>query len=53
MKKCEIVFNTRWGYVMKPIACKSIAKSLELAKEYGMAYRIFIDGKLYKRGWFA
>ena len=53
MKNCTIVFNTRAGYVMQPIQCRSISAALRLARESGLAYRIFIDGKLYKRGWIA
>lgn len=50
-KECEIIFNTKYGYVMKPIMCKSISKEICLAKEYKMAYRIFIDNKCVKSGW--
>lgn len=32
-KPCEIIFNTRWGYCMTPIKCKSIAEAIRLAKE--------------------
>lgn len=52
LKECTIVFNTRWGYCMKPIKCKSIAEALRLAHEMQMAYRIFVNGKSYKSGWY-
>ena len=50
-KECEIVFNTKYGYIFQPIKCKSIAEALRLAEERGEAYRIFCDGKLIRRGW--
>jgi len=50
-KKCEIVFNTRWGYTMQPIACKSISEAIRLAKQTEMAYRIKVKGKTIKSGW--
>ena len=48
---CKLVMNTRWGYVMHPVECKSIREALRIAKEDGMAYRIFVGGKLVKSGW--
>lgn len=51
-KLCEIIFNTRWGYCMQPIKCKSIAAAIQLAKEEKMAFRIFINGKCVKSGWY-
>ena len=51
-KECTIVFNTRWGYCMQPTKCKSIAEALRLAHETQMAFRIFVDGKFYKSGWY-
>ena len=50
-KECTIILNTRWGYCMQPVKCKSIAEAIRYAKEMEMAYRIFIDGKLVKKGW--
>ena len=50
-KECEIVFNTKYGYIFQPIKCKSITEALRLAEERGEAYRIFCDGKLIRRGW--
>lgn len=51
-KECTITFNTRWGYCMQPIKCKSIAEALRLAHEIQMAFRIFVNGKFYKSGWY-
>lgn len=49
---CTIVFNTKWGYVMQPRQCKSIREALRLAKEEGMAYRIFdMQGNQIRQGW--
>ena len=35
-KPCEIIFNTKWGYCMQPIKCKSISAAIRLAKENEM-----------------
>lgn len=51
-KPCEIVFNTKWGHCMTPIECKSIAEAISLAKEKEMAFRIIINGKRVKSGWY-
>lgn len=51
-KPCKIVFNTKWGYCMTPIECKSIAEAIRLAKEEEMAFRIFVNGKCVKSGWY-
>ena len=51
-KPCKIIFNTKWGYCMTPVKCKSIAEAIRLAKETQMAYRIFCGGKCIKRGWY-
>ena len=50
--KCKLVLNTRWGYCMPPIECKSINEAIRIAREEEMAYRIFVDGKCIKNGWF-
>lgn len=50
--KCKLVFNTRNGYCMQPIECKSIAEAIRIARDEEMAYRIFVDGKCIKQGWF-
>lgn len=50
---CTIVFNTRNGHIMQPIKCKSMSKALKLAREYGLAYRIFVGKKCVKSGWIA
>ena len=50
-KKCTLILNTRWGYCLSPMQCGSISEALREARESGMAYRIFINGKLYKSGW--
>lgn len=49
---CEIIFNTKWGYCMTPIKCKSIAEALRLAHEREMAFRIFVNNECVKRGWY-
>lgn len=51
-KPCEIVFNTKWGYCMTPIECKSITEAIRIAKEEGMAFRLFVGGKCVKSGWY-
>ena len=51
-KKCVLLLNTKWGYVMKPIECESIKEAVEIARQSEMAYRIFVDGELKKSGWF-
>ena len=51
-KPCEIVFNTKWGYTMQPIKCKSIAEAIRLAKSEEMAFRIFVENKCVKTGWY-
>ena len=38
---------------MTPIECKSIAEAIRRAKEEEMAFRIFVDGKCVKSGWYA
>lgn len=51
-KPCTLVLNTRWGYILSPIDCDSIKQALGLAKDFGMAYRIFDhSGKLLRSGW--
>ncbi len=52
-KECTIIFNTAWGSCVSPIKCKSIAEALRLAHEMQMAFRIFVDEKFYKSGWYA
>lgn len=53
MNECTIIFNTTYGYCMKPQKCRSISEALRLAKNNGMAYRIFgKDGKFIKSGWY-
>lgn len=51
-KECTIIFNTMSGYCMQPIKCESIAEALRLAHKMQMAFRVFIDGKLHKSGWY-
>lgn len=51
-KKCKIIFNTKWGYCMQPVECESIAEAIRLAKEREMAFRIFVDSKCVKAGWY-
>lgn len=49
-KECVVVCNTKNGYCMQPRQCRSIAEGIRYAKSMGMAYRIFIDGKLFRMG---
>ena len=49
--ECTVICNTRWGYCMQPVKCKSIADAIRYAKEMEMAYRIFVNGKLVRKGW--
>lgn len=51
MKKCTLICNTKIGYCISPVECKSIAAAVRYAKELGLAYRIFINGKCVKSGW--
>lgn len=51
-KKCTLIENTPWGYVCQPLEFPSIRQALNYAKNSNMAYRIFVDGKLVKSGWF-
>ena len=50
-KECTVICNTKCGYCMQPYKCKSISEAIRYAKEMGMAYRIFVDGKCIKSGW--
>lgn len=52
MKECTIIFNTKNGYCLTPCKCKSISDALRKARETKLAYRIFVNGILYKHGWF-
>ena len=49
---CTIIFNTKWGYIMQPIKCESIRAALRLAEDCGMIFRIFVNGKCIRRGWY-
>lgn len=49
-KKCKLILNTASGYCLTQ-HFESIASALRFAKESGFfAYRIFVDGKLVRRG---
>lgn len=50
---CTIICNTRNGYCLTPEECKSIREAIRYAKEMKLAYRIFVDNKVIKRGWYA
>lgn len=50
-KKCTVICNTKNGYCMSPKECSSIRQGIAYAKDMGMAYRIFAEGKLVKSGW--
>lgn len=51
-KECTIIFNTRWGYCMQPIRCKSIAEAIRRARVEKMAFRIFVGKECVKKGWY-
>ena len=54
MKKpipCTVVCNTKNGYCISPYNAPSINAAIKYAAELGLAYRIFINGKLIKSGW--
>lgn len=52
-KKCKIIFNTTYGYCMRPIECDSISSALRLAHETNMAFRLFDEnGNKIKHGWY-
>jgi len=36
---------------MSPKECKSKSEAKKYANDLGMAYRIFVNGKLTERGW--
>lgn len=54
MKKpieCVVVVNTRWGHVCQPYHAKSIAEGVRWARESGgFVYRVFVNGKVVRRG---
>lgn len=47
---CTVICNTKNGYCMQPVKKDSISAAMQYAKEMGMAYRIFVDGKCVKSG---
>ena len=49
--KCEIIYNTLWGYVLTPRKFNSVRAALRDAHYEGMAFRLFIGGKMIKAGW--
>ena len=50
---CTIICNTTNGYCLTPKQCNSISEAIRYAKEMKLAYRIFVNGKVIKRGWYA
>ena len=48
---CVIICNTRNGYCLTPKKCTSIRQAMEYAKSLKLAYRIFVNNKLVKKGW--
>lgn len=49
---CTLIINTASGYEMAPIECKSISEAVKLGREsYAFAYRIFVDGRIVRRGY--
>ena len=50
---CTVICNTRNGYCLTPKECASISEAIKYAKETKLAYRIFVDNKVIKRGWYA
>ena len=49
---CTVICNTRNGYCLTPKQCNSINEAIRYAKEMKLAYRIFVDGKCIKSGWY-
>ena len=50
-KICELVVNMKNGYCCQAIKMPSIASAYRLGRScYGFAFRIFIDGRVVKRG---
>ena len=52
-RPCIVVCNTKWGYIMTPYECSSIAEAKRYARDLGLAYRIFdkVTGKFICSGW--
>lgn len=50
-KKCTVICNTSWGYEFSPMEFESIRMGLQYAREMECPYRLFVDGKLIRRGW--
>lgn len=50
-RECTLICNTKWGYCLAEMKCKSIRQAVRMAKEMEMAYRVFVDGKCVRRGW--
>lgn len=48
---CTVICNTKYGYCLTPVECKSISEAVRYAKDLDMAYRIFVNGKCVRRGW--
>lgn len=50
-KECTLIINTRSGYIVSEVKCKSIREAVREAKEgIGFAYRIFVGNKCIKSG---
>lgn len=50
---CTVICNASLtGYIFKPVKCDSIRAGLRYAKDMGMPYRLYVNGKLARRGWF-
>ncbi len=52
-RPCIVICNTKWGYIMTPHECDSVAEAKRYAKGFDMAYRIFdkFIGNLICSGW--
>ena len=48
---CTLIMNTKYGYILSPVQCNSIRQAIKTAKQAGLAYRIFVNGKQVRQGW--
>ena len=50
--RCTLKMNSPLnGYEYQPIECNSISEALRIAERQGSPYRIYVKGKLVRKGW--
>ena len=50
---CTVICNTaKTGHIMHKRKFDSIAAGLRYARDMAMPYRLFVNGKLVRHGWF-